>query len=152
MVSGKAVLASRGDAAPFDNHRVYIRSGIIAFISDRIYIGLYPIDNRGWSMWAQSAAEIGKILATARRHHKLTQAELAQAIGATQAWVSEVEQGKETAQIGKVLRALSHLGVRLRTGVVPWSARKSGTPEPEGVSLSDIIAAHTGSKRSRGKK
>ncbi|MDB6042066.1 MAG: putative transcriptional regulator [Gammaproteobacteria bacterium] len=105
-------------------------------------------------MWAQSAAEIGKIIAAARRHHKLTQAELAQAIGATQAWVSEVEQGKETAQIGKVLRALSQLGVRLQTGVVPWSARKSATPEPESVSLADIIAAHidTGSKRSRGKK
>jgi y4mF family transcriptional regulator len=105
-------------------------------------------------MWAQSAAEIGKIIAAARRHHKLTQAELAQAIGATQAWVSEVERGKETAQIGKVLRALSQLGVRLQTGVVPWSARKSATPEPESVSLSDIIAAHidTGSKRSRSKK
>jgi HTH-type transcriptional regulator/antitoxin HipB len=103
-------------------------------------------------MWAQSAAEIGKILATARRHHNLTQAELALAIGATQAWVSEVEQGKETAQIGKVLRALSHLGVRLRTGVVPWSARKSPVPPHEGVSLSDILAAHTGLKRSRGKK
>jgi transcriptional regulator with XRE-family HTH domain len=60
-------------------------------------------------MWAQSAAEMGKILATARRHRRLTQAEPAQAIGATRAWVSEVEQGKETAQIGKVLRALSHL-------------------------------------------
>jgi y4mF family transcriptional regulator len=103
-------------------------------------------------MWAQSAAEIGKILATARRHHKLTQAELAQAIGATQAWVSKVEQGKETAQIGKILRALSHLGVRLRTGVVPWSARKSTASEPQSVSLSDIIAAHTGSKRSRSGK
>jgi y4mF family transcriptional regulator len=102
-------------------------------------------------MWSQSAAEIGKILATARRHHKLTQAELAQAIGATQAWVSEVEQGKDTAQIGKVLRALSHLGVRLRTGVVPWSARKSAGSEPNVISLSDIIAAHTGSKRSRSK-
>jgi y4mF family transcriptional regulator len=103
-------------------------------------------------MWAQSAAEIGNILATARRHHNLTQAELALAIGATQAWVSEVEQGKETAQIGKVLRALSHLGVRLRTGVVPWSARKSPVPPPEGISLSDILAAHTGLKRGRGKK
>ena len=69
-------------------------------------------------MWAQSAAEVGKIIAAARRHHKLTQAELAQAIGATQTWVSEIENGKETAQIGKVLRALSHLGVRLQTGVV----------------------------------
>jgi y4mF family transcriptional regulator len=129
-----------------------MRSGIIAFISDRIYIDLYSIGHRGYSMWAQSAAEIGKILATARRHHKLTQAELAQAIGATQAWVSEVEQGKETAQIGKVLRALSHLGVRLRTGVVPWSARKSAPPEAESVLLSNIIAAHTGPKRGRSEK
>src|SRR5882672_7256097 len=105
-------------------------------------------------MWAQSALEIGKIMAAARRHHKLTQAGLARAIGSTQAWVSEVEQGKETAQIGKVLRALSHLGVRLQTGVVPWSAVKSATSEPRSVSLSDIITAHSdpGSKRSRNKK
>jgi y4mF family transcriptional regulator len=105
-------------------------------------------------MWAQSAAEIGKIIATARRHHELTQSELAKAIGASQAWVSEVEQGKETAQIGKVLRVLSHLGVRLQTGVVPWLARKSAAPRPESVSLSDILATHTdtGTKRSRSRK
>jgi y4mF family transcriptional regulator len=105
-------------------------------------------------MWAQSAAEIGKIVAAARRHRKLTQAELAQAIGSTQAWVSEVEQGKETAQIGKVLRALSHLGVRLQTGVVPWSARRSPAPESKSVALSDIIAAHSDpvSKRRPGRK
>jgi y4mF family transcriptional regulator len=105
-------------------------------------------------MWAQSAIEIGKIIAAARRHHKLTQAGLAQAIGSTQAWVSEVEQGKETAQIGKVLRTLSHLGVRLQTGVVPWSVARSATPEPKTVSLADIITAHVdpGPKRSRSKK
>src|SRR5712664_1487518 len=108
-----------------------MRSGIIAFISDRIYIDLYSIGHRSCSMWAQSAAEIGKILATARLQHKLTQAELAQAIGATQTWVSEVEQGKETAQIGKVLRALSHLGVRLQTGVAPWRTPKAAAREPE---------------------
>lgn len=105
-------------------------------------------------MWAQSAAEVGKIIATARRHHKMTQAQLAQAVGATQAWVSEVEQGKETAQIGKVLRVLSHLGVRLQTGVAPWRAPKALPRAPEGGFLSDIIAAHSGigSKRSRVKK
>ena len=105
-------------------------------------------------MWAQSAAEVGKIIATARRHHKMTQAQLARAVGATQAWVSEVEQGKETAQIGKVLRVLSHLGVRLQTGVAPWRTPKAAAREPERSSLSDIIAAHSdvGSRRGRGKK
>jgi len=98
-------------------------------------------------MWAQSAVEVGKIVAVARRHHKLTQAELAHAIGATQKWVSEVEQGKETAQIGKVLRLLSHLGVRLRIGVAPWTAGKVAAFKPDSVSLSGIIAAHTASTR-----
>ena len=53
------------------------------------------------NMWAQSAAEVGKIVAAARRHHKLTQAELARALGSTQTWVSAVEQGKDTAQIAR---------------------------------------------------
>jgi y4mF family transcriptional regulator len=99
------------------------------------------------SMWSQSAAEVGKIIAAARRHHKLTQAELARALGATQTWVSEVEQGKETAQIGKVLRALSYLGVRLRIGVAPWGARKDAISEPEGISLDELITAHAAPKR-----
>ncbi len=95
-------------------------------------------------MWAQSATEVGKILAAARRHHKLTQAQLALAVGTTQAWISEVEKGKQTAQLGKVLRVLSHLGVRLQTGVVPWQAppRQPPTSEPQPVSLGGIIAAH----------
>ena len=94
-------------------------------------------------MWAQSAAEIGKIIATARRHHQLTQAALARKLGTTQAWVSEVEHGKQTAQIGKILRALSYLGVRLQTGVVPWGApevRKSRAPRTPSVSLAELIS------------
>lgn len=103
-------------------------------------------------MWAQSAAEIGKIIAAARRHHKLTQAALARDIGVTQAWLSEVEQGKETAQIGKVLRVLAHLGVRLQTGVVPWGSRSSASRRRDSVSLADIIAAHSATKRRAGTK
>jgi transcriptional regulator with XRE-family HTH domain len=99
------------------------------------------------SMWAQSAAEVGKIIAVARRHHKLTQAELARALGATQTWVSEVEQGKETAQIGKILHALSYLGVRLRIGVAPWHVPKDTISEPGDISLDRLITAHAVPKR-----
>ena len=98
-------------------------------------------------MWAHSAAEVGKIIMAARRHRGLTQAELARAIGATQAWVSEVEQGKDTAQIGKILRMLGYLGVRLETGVVPWKEPKSSRSSRAGASLSDIIDAHARPKR-----
>jgi HTH-type transcriptional regulator/antitoxin HipB len=79
-------------------------------------------------MWASSAADVGKIIVAARRYRGLTQTELADAIGATQSWLSEVEQGKDTAQIGKVLGTLSYLGVRLNTCITPWSEPKSGKP------------------------
>ena len=102
-------------------------------------------------MWAHTAAEVGKIIMAARRHRGLTQTELARAIGATQAWVSEVEQGKDTAQIGKILRTLNHLGVRLETGVVPWSEPKSRRSSRAGASLSDVIDAHIRPRRSGGK-
>jgi y4mF family transcriptional regulator len=93
-------------------------------------------------MRAHSAAEVGKIIMAARRHRGLTQTELARAIGASQAWVSEVEQGKDTAQIGKILRTLTHLGVRLETGVVPWNESKSPRRSRAGAPLSQIIDAH----------
>lgn len=95
-------------------------------------------------MWAQSAVEVGRIIAAARRHRKLTQGGLAREIGASQAWVSEVERGKDNAQIGKVLRTLAYLGVRLQTGVTPWErgkpANAAATPL---VSLDSILDSLT---------
>lgn len=99
-------------------------------------------------MWAQSAAEIGRIVATARRHRRLTQTQLARALGVTQNWLSEIERGKDSAQIGKILRALSFLGVRLEVGEAPWT--DTGKRAPTKSPLSDILMAHgTGA---RGKK
>lgn len=95
-------------------------------------------------MWAQSAVEVGRIIATARRHHKLTQGELARAVGASQAWVSEVERGKDNAQIGKVLRTLAYLGVKLQTGIAPWSARRpSKVATAPRVSLESLLESLT---------
>jgi HTH-type transcriptional regulator/antitoxin HipB len=99
-------------------------------------------------MWAQSAAEIGKIVATARRHRGLTQTQLARALGVTQNWISEIERGKDTAQIGKILRVLSFLGVRLEVGEAPWVGTAKRTPvKLISPSLGDILAAHSTSAR-----
>ena len=65
-------------------------------------------------MWARTPAEIGKIIRAARLRRKLSQAELARLLGTTQAWISEVEKGKDTAQVGLVLRALTRLDIKLR--------------------------------------
>jgi y4mF family transcriptional regulator len=103
-------------------------------------------------MWAQSSVEVGKIVATARRNRELTQAQLARATGVTQAWISQVEQGKDTAQLGKVLRLLSYLGVRLRVGAPAWLA---DTPNIQGeptIALSDVISAHSAPPRRKRKR
>jgi HTH-type transcriptional regulator / antitoxin HipB len=65
-------------------------------------------------MWVRTASEIGQLIRAARQYRKLSQADLARLLGTTQAWISEVEKGKDTAQIGLVLRVLAHLDVRLR--------------------------------------
>jgi y4mF family transcriptional regulator len=93
-------------------------------------------------MWAQTATQIGRIIRTARLHRKLSQAELARMLGTTQAWISEVEKGKETAQIGLVLRALNRLGVKLRTDIVPWATPGNATRQgTDGVDLNHIITS-----------
>jgi len=71
-------------------------------------------------LWAQTAAQVGDIIVAARRHRGLTQVELAREMGVTQSWLSQIEQGKDNAQLGKVLRVLSYLGVRLQVGEAPW--------------------------------
>ena len=90
-------------------------------------------------MWAQSAVEVGRIIAAARRHRKLTQGELARAIGASQAWVSEVERGKDNAQIGKILRTLAYLGVKLQAAVAPWMEKPSKAASTPSVSLESVL-------------
>jgi y4mF family transcriptional regulator len=120
----------------------YTRPAVIAITADRLYHAAL-LNHLDASMWAQSAAEIGKILVAAREYRKLTQTELGKAIGASQKWISEVEQGKETAQLGKVLRALSHLGVRLKTGATPWKAAPVKRQSDTTIRLSDIISANT---------
>lgn len=100
-------------------------------------------------MWAPSTAEVGKIITTARRHRGLTQAQLAKAVGVTQAWVSAIEQGKDNAQIGRVLRVLSFLGVRLRVGEAPWLKSRKREQLPGVIALSDIIASHAAPRRKK---
>ncbi len=99
-------------------------------------------------MWAQSAAEIGRIVATARRHRGLTQTQLARALGVTQNWLSEIERGKDNAQIGKILRVLSFLGVRLEVGEGPWIGHRTATTDKlTKTSLGAILTAHSTSAR-----
>nr|WP_246330238.1 helix-turn-helix domain-containing protein [Endobacter medicaginis] len=53
------------------------------------------------------------LLREARRSKKLTQTHLAQRLRSTQKWISAIENGKESAEIGPVLRLARELGLTL---------------------------------------
>jgi len=60
-----------------------------------------------------SAADIGRLVRETRKRQGLTQTDLAVASGTGVRFVVDVEKGKETAHLGKVLRVLKMLGLVL---------------------------------------
>jgi y4mF family transcriptional regulator len=60
-----------------------------------------------------STKKIGELLRKKRRAQHLTQGQVAEYCGVSIKFISEVERGKETAEIGKVLYLLNTLGIDL---------------------------------------
>ncbi len=73
--------------------------------------------------------DIGALMRQFRRTHGLSQIQLAARLQTTQKWLSHVENGKSTAQIGLVLRALNEIGATLAVTMEteqPQARRKIG--------------------------
>ena len=60
-----------------------------------------------------NAKELGLIVRDSRKQQGLTQEDLAGLTGTGRRFISDLEQGKETAELGKVLAVLSALGLAL---------------------------------------
>ncbi|MGE0108894.1 MAG: helix-turn-helix transcriptional regulator [Bdellovibrionales bacterium] len=60
-----------------------------------------------------SVQDIGNIVRKARKAQNLTQEDLAGLSQVGRGFISDLESGKETAQIGKMLKVLAALGVSL---------------------------------------
>lgn len=60
--------------------------------------------------------EIGQLLRLKREEQGLNQKEFAEAAGVGNRIVSEVERGKPTAQIGKVIKLLKYAGLSIYVG------------------------------------
>ena len=58
--------------------------------------------------------EFGAAVRAARRQRGMSQVQLAEACGCSQRFVSQLERGKPTAELGKALQAASCVGLRLR--------------------------------------
>ncbi len=61
----------------------------------------------------RNAADFGKVIATERKRQGYTQQELAGFSGVGITYLSKLENGKETAELGKALRVMSTLGIDL---------------------------------------
>jgi HTH-type transcriptional regulator / antitoxin HipB len=60
-----------------------------------------------------SMEELGRLIAARRKARKYTQQEFADLAGVGKRFVVELEGGKQTAEIGKVLQVLNALGLDL---------------------------------------
>ncbi|MGH9304921.1 MAG: helix-turn-helix domain-containing protein [Acidimicrobiales bacterium] len=67
-----------------------------------------------------SAASLGDGIAHYRKQAGLTQAQLAEAVGIQRSYLSELEHGKETEQLTRILRILRQLGVRMTLAEADW--------------------------------
>jgi HTH-type transcriptional regulator / antitoxin HipB len=67
-----------------------------------------------------SAASLGDAIRHYRAEAGLTQAQLAEATGLQRSYLSELERGKETEQLTRILRLLHHLGVRMTLEKAVW--------------------------------
>jgi len=92
--------------------------------------------------------EIGALIRDRRRALNWSQTELGARINARQAWVSDLERGKPTLQLGKVLQALRALGVTLNADyaglprdedIVGEETARSGRRRRPAISVKDLI-------------
>jgi transcriptional regulator with XRE-family HTH domain len=61
----------------------------------------------------RTPTELGQIMRASREAAGMTQQALAQALHASRNWVSDVEGGKPTSEIGRILGAMAFLGIGL---------------------------------------
>ena len=67
----------------------------------------------------RNAQDLGRVAREARKAQKLSQDDLAGMAGTGRRFILDLEKGKETAQLGKVLRVLRTLGVSV-TAIRKW--------------------------------
>ena len=67
-----------------------------------------------------TAASVGPAIRHYREEAGLTQEELAEMAGLNRSYLSELEQGRETEQMRRILRLLKLLGVRATLQKADW--------------------------------
>ena len=77
-------------------------------------------------MTIQDTAQIGAAIREARKRLKVTQKDLAMTSGTGLRFVIDLERGKPTCQIGKILQVLQTLGLRVELSGSAATAQEGG--------------------------
>jgi HTH-type transcriptional regulator / antitoxin HipB len=91
-------------------------------------------------MRLRTIADIGTSIRSARLARGWSQDQLAERAGVSRRWVSEIEAGKSTAQIGKILVALDALDIELHDATVA----PDRPHEPRAIDLDVLLDELTG--------
>jgi y4mF family transcriptional regulator len=100
----------------------------------------------------EKARDLGRLIRARRDELGWSQTDLAERIGSTRRWVSEIEHGKSTAEVGLVLAALAALGLEVRSGpaeIAPAGrdpVADSNAPSPS-RSFDEILNRHVAGER-----
>ncbi len=76
-------------------------------------------------MQISSSKDLGQIIRQKRKDDGLTLAEAAGVCGVSYAFLSALENGKETVRLSKVLQVTSGLGIELDAHTRTWSNKRS---------------------------
>ena len=79
-------------------------------------------------MTVQNTAQLGAAVRAARKQLKVTQQEQAMTSGTGLRFVIDLERGKSTCQIGKILQVLQALGLRVELTGKSEAPREGGKP------------------------
>lgn len=82
-------------------------------IGGTIIMSLIGVNNLTENRELVTANDFGALIKERRRALSMSQTALAKKLGASRRWVTDIESGKETAELGRVIKALKILGVHL---------------------------------------
>ena len=92
----------------------------------------------GVTMQVATAADVGRLVRSARTRRAMSQADLAAAAGVSRRWLVDLEAGKPRAELDLALRVLAVLGVGLHTDAPETPRSSTATSTADSTAESDV--------------
>ncbi len=81
-------------------------------------------------MRIKTVETLGELVRDQRKQRGWSQSRLAEKVGVSRLWVGQFENGKETVELGLVLKTLRALDLSLDAGLLKPDAFMGGIPKP----------------------